>query len=71
MENDEYINPKKTLARREADAGLSDPKKGRDMGDVDGPAKDMFSQAKFSGYTANGPKKGPPAAMLKKRDSKE
>lgn len=64
----EYTNPRATNARREKEAN------GVDAGDLPGPAKDMFtpgSQAKFSGYTADRKKSGPPADMLKRRASKE
>lgn len=70
--SDAIVNPKRNLARREEEAGIGDPKQGRDMGDLPGPAKEMFknemSQADFSGYTdkKNGNKAGL-EKMLKNR----
>lgn len=71
MDADEIINPKKTLQRREDEA--ENGKKGKNAGDLDGPAKDMFakpmSQSDFGGYGKK--KTPPPAELLKKRESRE
>jgi len=61
-------NPKRVIAKREASAGV-------DKGDLPGPGAGMLepqkgmSQAQFSKYP-DGPKKGPPADLLKKHMEK-
>lgn len=66
---DAIVNPKRNLARREAeamgdDAPADDGKSGRDAGNL--PGGFQMSQSKFSGYPDGTKSKGPPADLLKK-----
>jgi hypothetical protein len=74
-------NPKRVVEKRlekaESDSGFDDKSKGSDAGELGKPWDDTFdgktmSQSRFfKGKAIMNPSSGPPAAMLKKRASKD